>query len=513
MEKLLSHRTIRCQLQVLTPVHIGCDDVYEPTGFAVDEERNRLVVFDPTDFIQALEPSDREHFSSICTKGTIESILEIYKFLRNRAVNGRSVGLCNGFVDHYRQVLAVSPKQARQQLNRFEIRRTAFSPVDNRPYIPGSAVKGALRTGYLNALALKGPDYRHALKKAQQGRYDNRHKVLESKLLLLEQEQPKDRISKDPFRMVKVSDFMPVGKAETKVMYAVNWKKSPSGGEGRGPYQILEVILPGAIFVGEIRVEKPQSKDAVSMSLTLKDLLEGCRGFFLKEARREDRDLSGMGCKRPFASGNNGGLPFRVGYHSGAECVTVEGYRDIRIMGKNKTWFSDHATTAWLASEVDKPKHPDFLLPFGWTAMTTLQSEDARDLSAQERSFKQERDQALQEAADAAREILEKEKEEAERLERIREQEAAEKAAEEERLAALEAMSSEERAIAELKSGNIVENRAVEIYAALQDYDAPYKKQAAQALMDFWKAQGKWSGKQSKKQKEKIQKIRGILGE
>jgi len=513
MENLISHGTLQCQFKVLSPVHVGCDEVYEPTGFALDEESDRLIIFDPTEFIQALEQADRERFSEICRKGTIGSILEIYKFLRNRSVNGRSVGICSGFVDHYRQVLELSPQQAKQQLNRFEIRRTAFCPVDNRPYIPGSAVKGALRTAYLNALSLKGPDYHAVLRKGKKERRDDRHKILENKLLSLDREQPRERIGKDPFRMVKVSDFMPVGNTETKVMYAVNWKKSPSGGEGRGPYQMLEVILPGACFVGEIRVERPQKEDAISMSLTLKELVEGCHGFFLKEARREDKELSGMGCKRPFASWNNGGFPFRVGYHSGAECVTVEGYRDIQIMGKNKTRSSDKATTAWLGSEVDKPKHPDFLVPFGWTAMTPLEPEDAKDLLEQERFFKQERDQGLREAAEAARETLEKKKEEAERQERIKEQEAAEKAAEEKRLAELEAMSPEERAIEELKSGDIIESRAVEIYTALQGYVEPYQKKAAQALKEYWQGQGKWAGKQSKKQKDKIMKIKQILGE
>ena len=41
----------------------------------------------------------------------------------------------------------------RQELNQFSISRTAYNPYNNLPYIPGSSIKGALRTAYLSKLA------------------------------------------------------------------------------------------------------------------------------------------------------------------------------------------------------------------------------------------------------------------------------------------------------------------------------------------------------------------------
>lgn len=515
MENHTAQGQIQCRLQVVTHVHIGCDEVYEPTGFVVDEEQDRLVIFDPTDFIQGLETADREQFSAICRKGTIESILEAYRFLRSRPAEGRAVRLCHGFKDHYRHVLELTPKEAKSQLNRFEIRRTAFCPVDNRPYIPGSAIKGALRTAYLNRLASKNQGSRADLSQGQvrKGKRDDRHITLESKLLGLKSVPSKDRISKDPFRMVKVSDFVPVGKTETKVMYAVNWKKNPLGGEGRGPYQMLEVVVPGAFFVGEVRVDIPQKEDAVSMTISLKELFEGCRVFYQKEKTREDGELRNIGCKTLHQVSKNGALPIRLGHHSGAECVTIQGYREIWVKGKIEGRSLDHATTLWLASEIDKPKHPDFLVPFGWAAMEALTPDEMKVLIEKEAFYKEDRNKVLRKKAEAVRTRLEKEKEESERLEKLKAEAEAQKAAEEKRKAELETMSREERAIAELQATDIIEKRVVEIYVEMQQYPDSYKKKAALALKEYWRSGGKWTGKQSNKQKEKIRKIKAILKE
>lgn len=117
-------------MQNFSPIHIGCDEVYEPTGFVVDRNNNCLIIFDPLLFIAKLNQFDRENFSALCKKGTIESILEIYNFFQNRPAQGRTVKICNGFMDHYNQVLKLPPVKIKKELNRFKIERTAFCAFD-----------------------------------------------------------------------------------------------------------------------------------------------------------------------------------------------------------------------------------------------------------------------------------------------------------------------------------------------------------------------------------------------
>jgi len=109
-------------IRILAPVHIGCDEVYEPTGFVIDEEQGVLHAFDPLDFVRSLSGPERQQLSNICKKGTVESILELYKFMRRKRFEGHPVAVCRGFVEHYRQTLSMSISDRRkiqQELNRF----------------------------------------------------------------------------------------------------------------------------------------------------------------------------------------------------------------------------------------------------------------------------------------------------------------------------------------------------------------------------------------------------------
>jgi len=143
-------------IRILSPVHVGCDEVYEPMGFVVDENTCTLTAFDPLEFFRHLGQQDKDRFTAICRKGSLESIMELYKFMRKQRFDGYALDVCRGFVEHYKKTLSASAtdsKKIQQELNNFTIARTAFSPVTQQPYIPGSAIKGALRTAYLNHLA------------------------------------------------------------------------------------------------------------------------------------------------------------------------------------------------------------------------------------------------------------------------------------------------------------------------------------------------------------------------
>ena len=65
-------------------------------------------------------------------------------------------------------------------------------------------------------------------------------------------------------------------------------------------------------------------------------------------------------------------FPLRLGRHSGAECLTIEGVRTIKIMGKKGERPKDgpNSTTVWLAG--DSNKATSGLLPFGWVALEVL---------------------------------------------------------------------------------------------------------------------------------------------
>lgn len=388
----MNKQVMKCYLEVLSPLHVGCDEVYEPTGFSVDTGEKCLHAFDLMDFIQSLNPDDREKFTALCRRGTLESIRDLYRFMGNRKMNGKSVNLCDGFIDHYQRVLRLPESRLQNELNRFEIARTSYATIDQRPYIPGSSIKGALRTAYLNKLS------RASTVRTPSGK--SGAKILEETLLNLSSVPPKDKLSMDPFRLVKVSDFMAAGKVQTRVVYVVNKKKRPSEDLARGPYQIVEAVLPRSIFVGEISVEKPQKTGAASMPIELKELLGSVGRFYTTEKRREDDILKAIGVGLSEKPTGAATTLLRIGRHSGAECVTVEGHRQIRIMqGKKGSIEKDHATTVWLASETDKPIEPNAwqgLKPFGWAALGVVTDEMEQGLDRIERDYKEKSEKVIE---------------------------------------------------------------------------------------------------------------------
>ncbi len=498
--------SFKCFLKTLSPVHIGCDELYEPMGFVMDEHAQQMVVFDPLSFISQMGAVDKQRFIDICSEGTVSSILEIYKFLKDRTTAGRHIDVCQGFVDHYNETLAIpaeDKKRVQQELNRFTIERTSFYPGDHRPYIPGSAIKGALRTAYLSDMAIK--------KKVPTPRGRYAAKDLEKALL------DDGAFDTDPFRLVKISDFRPVGHAKTRIVYAVNEKKMPSKFEARGPYQILEVIQPGALFEGEIAVDTPQTKKSVSSPISMQELLESIKQFFIKEKNREDDELKRINIHGVQVSDNEDRFLIRLGRHSGAESVTIEGHRNIKVMlGKREKTFKTHATTLWLASEAQKSNIKENLCPFGWAELFEINYDSVQELREKEKVWKKRKDdesKANRDKMDAQnKQELQKAWEVKEAKQKIEENKKQEEE-EQRRRAELEALPPEERDIALIQEGSLSEEQVVGVYNRIDVFSTENRAALAQALKEYWIGHDKWEGKLSRKQKSKVGKIKSILKE
>ncbi|MBI4843634.1 MAG: type III-A CRISPR-associated RAMP protein Csm5 [Nitrospirae bacterium] len=329
------------------------------------------IEFDPIEFVKRLSGNQREDFSKRCAS---ESMVEVYKFINsNKAlVSGvREVDISKALIDHYSDALR------QNRMNKFILNKTAFNPHDNSPYIPGSSLKGAIRTAHLSVLAserqnpivnfweisniLSEQDLRNPLFTYKQIGKQRLSNLLEKGLLGIH--KSKDPFSDDPFRLVKVSDLLPADDVRTKIIYAVCKSKSDPARQTRADkgdlYQMLEIIQPGSTFEGSITGNN------------IDKLLSNSHDVY--RANRET-DLH----KSPWLKTNNINIDnpslIRLGRHGGAEAVTIEGNRYIKIMQKKgePDKFLDHATTTWLASEEPRPASTTNLLPFGWAVLEVL---------------------------------------------------------------------------------------------------------------------------------------------
>ncbi len=356
-------------LEIVSPVHIGCDEVYEPTSFCVDRERSELVTFDPEHFLSMLNEDQRKEYSRICKEGSALSIIKLYRFIDRYQSNVHGlhrVKLPSKFVDHFEKTLRISTEEdAKKNLNLYKIDRTAFLPLSFLPYIPGSAIKGAIRTAVLNFRNRGRSTPNVAPKKAGE---------LETTLL-------GGRFDKDPFSLIKVSDFIPVKGISRKISYAVNRKKRLSNRPARGENltQIMEVLEKGAIFIGKITVEKARNEN-VNKEVGIDEIKRALHYFYGAENQRENRELTNIGAQRLKISTGENSFPLRLGRHSGAECVTINGHRNIKIMlGRHRKTHKEYATTLWLSGDSKSPGSNTLLRPFGWARLEEVSQDKARE--------------------------------------------------------------------------------------------------------------------------------------
>ncbi|OQX18724.1 MAG: type III-A CRISPR-associated RAMP protein Csm5 [Desulfobulbaceae bacterium A2] len=507
--------TLYCRIKNVSPLHIGCDEVYEPTGFVVDEQSGELVSFATISLLELLDVKALKKFSAICAKGTIVSMLELLKFMQSQAGVVRDHGLgqrikvSEDFVGHLKSTLNLpaNERTVQQELNSFQIRRTAFDPLTDKAYIPGSAIKGAIRTAVLNLRngGKKEPHFggRHASRELQEHilGFDFHH--LES----------------DPFRLLKVSDFFPLNEPARKIVYAVDRKKRPSERESQAPYQILETVEAGAVFAGTITLlPAPAGNSGIKNPLGVDEIVKAIRSFFCAEKQREDQELGKINVQPAKLAMTDTTLPLRIGRHSGAECVTVTGHRNIKIMqGRNNPdKYLDHATTIWLSANAKQPATNQGMKPYGWVAMEELAETEGRRLLDEIGQDKQSVFQSMQGriAAMKQREAeIEAAKLQAKELElRLAEKKAAQAAEAEQERQRLAAMTEIERLAFAISKPGGTEESINSIFKKIDTLSPDEQLILATAFRDRWQADGKWIKHQcTSAQWEKVKRLKSIL--
>lgn len=378
----ITQRTIVRHLAIstLSPIHVGCDEVYEPSSFVIDG--GLLHVLDPADLAAALSDNERRQLATLADQR--EPIGALQRFFRDSAER---------FAEFARQQVAVAPELAREYAakagrptqrdpngeatyNSFQFARTAFRPFDGTPYLPGSSLKGSVRTAWLNYLNADKP-------LSPTEKTDRRHasQSLEQRLL----KYAAGKFQDDPFRQLAIADAHPEEESTpppTRVLYAISKKKRPPRADERPSPELkvfLETIpeaLPAA-FLGEIRF-------APGATILWDALCDACNAFYRPQLEGElqhpvlsaplDADWARLiyrllGDELGELIKARQGFLLRVGRHSGAESVTLDGLRKIKIIvpgvgGKPGFDFRANTTEKRYASLTRSGDSG--LLPFGW---------------------------------------------------------------------------------------------------------------------------------------------------
>lgn len=364
----------------LSPVHMGTDADYDPTGYVIED--GVLYEFDGLAALSVLPDVERKRLDAILNgRATQDMLLQVQAFFygnreRLTAVSRNQVQVSPEMEAFYQERVGhVSQHETggRRVQNKLEIERTAFNPVSHQAIMPGTGLKGAIRTALLNAVN-DGRSLDYSLRNDRQANRKHQEELF------------RGTFHTDPLRLMSLGDANLVNpeKFATQIRFALNRKKQAvidSGGnlrqskaEQAGLYQLLECLpamLPRA-FSGSLTVQQetqmPSSKWP-KMQFTLAEIAKACNDFYVERLNQEMALLKQRGYvdeewssqlsslrSQPWlkkARKENRAFLLRVGRHSGAESVTLNGVRNIKIMkGRGeKPDYANESKTVWLAGD------------------------------------------------------------------------------------------------------------------------------------------------------------------
>jgi CRISPR-associated protein Csm5 len=380
------------RLTALSPIHIGCDEEYSPPYFYVmgvtrRVEGNRTTEIPPRmvtiDHSQILGSVTHQEINRLFPPGdnlpNLKNISQLQDLLKEKKVKGRDIEVSNEFYDHYQTVKNALSENNLQIINQFLINRTSFQSISQLPYIPGSSLKGSIRTGYLNLL--KG-QYRGSLER-------NANRDVQKSLLSME------RIENDPFRQLRISDLNPIISIQTgnplvktKIGYSVSWKKARTHNSRPGPPILTEAIKDMSRFNGEIDIDMT-SNQYIAKQMKPEVLFPSIHNFYLKRLEEEEKEVFPNGhpirakilqyeeeTKSNLGTFSQATQKFvsliRLGRFGGAESITLDGLRSIKIMrgrGRNPDYL-DHSTTR--AQFFENKNGEGIGFPFGWALLELI---------------------------------------------------------------------------------------------------------------------------------------------
>lgn len=416
------------QLTTLAPVHIGTGQDLDATRYVVDDRR--LFELDPMAMMALLNAGQRQTLERLCdgvpileggdrkrhTSQTQRVFVQLQRFfhdhrdtLKNAARDIRAV--TPQFEAYYRKKLGLGTHP--NERARLEIAATLTSSLTQQPIVPGSTLKGVLRTAITNLGAqAQGQELERALDKQRIGR-NKKAQAIEKHLLRY------DRVDQDPFAGIKLADAMHSRALPRQLLFAQQIsRKTPqeaNAGDGRNGFYknhvLLEAIPPFAVRAFDTQLilrrdfllQRGGQGDRQLAELTLKRLFIAQNRFALPQLESEldrlERQGVHQGCycapevnwitlirrllrelEVPLARGQ--AALIRVGHYAGAESKTWDGLRSIKVSppGKKPFKFADTPRTAWLATTA--PHQGRQGLPFGW--MLVENSEEPLALAALE---------------------------------------------------------------------------------------------------------------------------------
>jgi len=194
-------KTYSIKLHIITPVIINTGEDYEPFSLYPirTSKENRGQILNIESLADFLRRNKYEELIRIACRGLInpeanEELLKAQRIIEEAYQTAKEENKLNMLI---KRTCILSP-EARNALLKNpckSVARHIVNPYNERPYIPGSSLKGAIRTAVLEDVRKnKNIDYSH-----------DRNRSVEAQILYGYNERINPE--KDPFKYLKISDF------------------------------------------------------------------------------------------------------------------------------------------------------------------------------------------------------------------------------------------------------------------------------------------------------------------
>ena len=373
----------KLSVEPITCVHIGNGEQLSPLDYKVSPSKQGRDVFVKfsTDSILKRIAADQQKFAEFDRLSSSENMKDLVTFVHNNFKTEDINYICHctkEFVKTYKKNTEKDPLQNGSFVE--QMYRNNGSGV---PIIPGSSLKGAVRTAVLNA-ELEHCNNRQNLRNKQDDQIQKK---------LLEYSDAKN----DPFRILQFGDCIFSSKG-TQIVGMLKNIKTRQDGEviEDNTSQIQAEAIKGylmngsseACLTGEARFifdRDLENSKVFSKKITIQDIVKDCNEFYFDEFMTEyDKFYRNTACSecdritvllkelKSIAknSQNENECIIRVGRWSQVEFVTLETLRNPKTKkGKNGKPLP-YGTTRTVFN------NDGFYLPFGWCKCTFIPMEE-----------------------------------------------------------------------------------------------------------------------------------------
>ncbi|WP_018466917.1 type III-A CRISPR-associated RAMP protein Csm5 [Calidithermus timidus] len=330
----------RLTIETLGPIHVGTGEAFPAYSYLVDEAQKEVLILDAGRLLELLSPEQQENYLQAVAQGPKRAQQSLQSLWNSRLVDPTPAIL---------RRLPATPAFINTVKNATDAAGLEFRPLPRSPlgaYLPGSSIKGALRTAWLfKRVVRQGRDIEY------KGRWQWGQKVQGDEWPLI---QPPERITtpvaqafealvldyaaerspnlhRDPFRQVRIGDSEP---SENLLLNRIG-VFHPRG-------QMDQTVILAEMFRVGTKLQAPlrlhtglaqqRHKDAVSHPISAQALAEACWEYY-QEVLHLEREYAqnhrlGQALKVYDAlekrlSEDKRSFPLRIGFGSGRMSIRL----------------------------------------------------------------------------------------------------------------------------------------------------------------------------------------------